>query len=418
MLSKKILLQYLFIYMMIQTMRSCLFVWQHNNVIYFSLAVCVIVSIIYRRVRSQKLYLFFGILAATLMATRMVRGGYGLQYWMELVVPIWLSYIAYTLDKEKFLIHFVKEAVFFAATSLVFWGLSFISTDLVNALLLVDMPEVFKGTKGVLLYSFHYGSWESGYYRNCGIFTEPGIYQIILNTALFILLFFETFCKGLTPKQRNKYTVILTMTLLSAQSTTGYAGFAIILAGYFLSRKDKMKRKVLVIIGIIVGYLVIEYITTGENSILYTTVISKTVGESGSIDLSVDTGYYRMLSIESSWNIFIKHPFLGSGDNFSVLQYSFIGNSANAGGGIVKFMCVAGLISFIPIFYMYVVETKKRMKRWIPFMVHVFLWVNTGLAQAEIVYACIIMFAFVNFQYSAEPEALNVEKETYRWIKR
>ena len=107
MLSKKTLLQYLFIYMMIQTTRSCLFVLQHNNAIYFSLALCFIISIVYRRVRSQKLYLFFGVLAATLMVTRIVRGGYGLQYWMEFIVPIWLSYIAYTLDKEKFFIHFV-----------------------------------------------------------------------------------------------------------------------------------------------------------------------------------------------------------------------------------------------------------------------------------------------------------------------
>ena len=169
-----------------------------------------------------------------------------------------------------------------------------------------------------------------------------------------------------------------------------------ILVGYILGRKEKTKKKILIIIGVIIGYLIMEYIVMGENSIVYRTLFEKLIGEAGKIDLSVDTGYYRVLAIKASWDIFLHYPFLGAGDLFSALQSNIIGNSANAGGGIIKFMCVEGLVSFIPVFYLYVVVAKKRIKRWIPLFVHIFLWINTGFAQAEIVYSCIIMFAFVD----------------------
>ena len=409
--EKKTLLQYLYIGMMLHTSRSCLYVLQHNALVYIFFGMCVLTTICYRRVRNQNLYFFFGVIGITLMITRVVRGGYGLQYWLEFIVPIWLAYIAYALDKESFLIRFVKAVVFLATISLFFWIVSFISPELVNSLLIIDMPNVFGGTKGVVLYSFHYSSWRKGYYRNCGIFTEPGIYQIVLNAALFILLFFNKSCKGITIKKRNKYLAILSVTLLSSQSTTGYAGMAVILIGYMLGRKEKTKKKILTIIAIAIGYLISEYVVMKDNSMIYQTLIAKLMGENGKIDLSVNTGYYRMLAIDTSWKIFIQYPLLGAGDLFSQLQTSIIGNSANAGGGFLKFLSVEGLVSFIPVFYMYAIKAKKRMQNWIPLLVHLFLWLNTSFAQAEIIYSCIIMFAFVELsenQNSINPEQISI----------
>ena len=74
---------------------------------------------------------------------------------------------------------------------------------------------------GILLYTT--SDWEP--MRNVGIFTEPGIYQMILNTALCVLLFFADKVH-IKEKTKKRYTVILVLTVLTTQSTTGYFAIA------------------------------------------------------------------------------------------------------------------------------------------------------------------------------------------------
>ncbi len=183
--KKQTLLQYLMIYLMILSSRASLYAQYKEIVVYVMLGICLLVSLFVPRTRDFKLYLLFAFLAGSLMFTRFINdGGFGIDFLFINVSTIWVTYIAYTLDKENFSDRFVKTIVFFAAVGLVMWLLCFVAPDFVYGILIGE-TEFFGGTKGMILYTFRYASWATGEPRNVGIFTEPGIYQIVLNAAIF-----------------------------------------------------------------------------------------------------------------------------------------------------------------------------------------------------------------------------------------
>lgn len=96
--------------------------------------------------------------------------------------------------------------------------------------------------KFYLISLLHVVGWDTTRFsRICGLFHEPGMYQIILNTAIL-------FCGNrLLTKVDNItiiQTLILTGTLFLTQSTSGYIAFAVIVFAVWWKIKDiKMKKQ-------------------------------------------------------------------------------------------------------------------------------------------------------------------------------
>lgn len=78
--------------------------------------------------------------------------------------------------------------------------------------------------------------------RNCGIFTEPGVYQMYLNIALISLIRKEN--KDLVKKRR--YFWLFAITLFTTRSSMGYIIFALVFTILLLERKELLPKFIVV----------------------------------------------------------------------------------------------------------------------------------------------------------------------------
>lgn len=125
----------------------------------------------------------------------------------------------------------MKTVVFFASISLILWFLSVLQINIwdqitpeVDSLMSYRIysdsstyQEFSYKLHGMFLYSHRTVDM-----RNVSIFTEPGIYQMVLNTAIFVLLFLRDKLVSFSDKKVGRALMILSCALLSTQSTTGY----------------------------------------------------------------------------------------------------------------------------------------------------------------------------------------------------
>lgn len=81
-------------------------------------------------------------------------------------------------------------------------------------------------------------------HRNCGIFWEPGAFQVFLNIALVFSLF------GSEDKYKLLKVIILTITIITTISTNGYIALGLIYFGYIISRGMKKKLKIILLMSI------------------------------------------------------------------------------------------------------------------------------------------------------------------------
>lgn len=96
------------------------------------------------------------------------------------------------------------------------------------------------------LFSFlHCVGWIDVSERLFGIYWEPGVYQIVLNVALFMYLN-ELANLSLNKKQKVKLIIII-ITLLLTRSTAGYLNLAI-LVGLIIFRSNKIRSNIFILI--------------------------------------------------------------------------------------------------------------------------------------------------------------------------
>lgn len=79
--------------------------------------------------------------------------------------------------------------------------------------------------KGFFLFSY----LEMHPTRNCGFYTEPGVYQIVLNSTLYILLFWKEKLMISSEKKYRKILLVIIAAIIACQSTTGYLALLLII---------------------------------------------------------------------------------------------------------------------------------------------------------------------------------------------
>lgn len=134
---------------------------------------------------------------------------------------------------KKFFRIFSNIIVFVAAISIVlYWFNSAIVSSGIFPILKTD-----EFTTYVNLYVYCINT--AIMHRNCGVFWEPGAFQIYLNLSLLYVLHDETV------RKRKIKIAVLVIAILTTISTTGYICLALILAAYFLKSNMKSKFKML-----------------------------------------------------------------------------------------------------------------------------------------------------------------------------
>ena len=322
-INRKAMLQYILIYCMLIMNQSHiyrLFINTNTALQVMIIGVLAVWLLVRHRNKSQRGFFLAIVMIAATTFVRIIQGGIGLTFCYEIIIKVFIVYAAILVDVDLFLIRFVKTVTLFAAISIVGWTQQVAGLDLMTRFAPVHPDYASKV------------SWETGYrvasqykiygilfyttsqmesMRNVGFYTEPGIYQMVLNSAIFILLFFNS---GLDISQsiRKKYLLICIVALILTQSTSGYLGLAVILLGVVLNTANEtksIKNTILLLCVIGVVALFADLSVRGETSLLYKAIISKVFSDKGHLDINASTGMYRMASIAMCIQAMIQNPF-------------------------------------------------------------------------------------------------------------
>lgn len=424
-LSKNALLQYVCIYIMLFVNQSSAF---HN--IYSSYALIIAVFFCFLIALKKRLDAYsIGFIALLFFFMYVVRirtdGGVGIGAWAMWACMISTTYFTICLNRKMFIPRFIRLVYFLAIVSLICYLISLVSPEVLRNILTpynnASYWRQWSNSTDYIAHSYKaYGLWfyvlnDNHITRNCGIFTEPGIYQMVLNTALFFLFFFENNLL-IDSKKRSRMIVILSITLLSTQSTTGYLMFIVMIIGYLLKQnefKDKIKGRIIFILVLVSLALVVDYNLRNQDSILAVSIFNKLFTETGQFSVAANSGDARTGTILICLASMFTHP-LGVGytrvhellnvNETGYLAAQIFQTGAAMGIGVL-------LVMLIWVFYPIIKSKSTIMIK----LLYVFMYFNTALAQSREFYPTLIMiplwvYLYENWQYTLEGEQMGEDE--------
>ena len=228
-----------------------------NHVLIFDVVlVSFLLASIYRKIVRYHLAAvsYFLLLTFVVLLSTIANADFAsLLTYARLVLVLLLSMVvALALDKDKILNIFVKTVLFIAAFSVLFFY-----TGLVEQY--AGLLPVVEFNDNNYVNAFVYLYFDSIERRNFGIFVEPGLFQIYLNMALFILVY--------TKKQipyRYAWIGVLLAALFGTNSTTGFILALFICAGYAFSDQGGKHKAVLIPVRIAFVSIIIGLIVSSE----------------------------------------------------------------------------------------------------------------------------------------------------------
>lgn len=424
-INKRTLIQYIMIYMILVFNGSRLLsimLEENYNILYgieigFVL-LGIFLAFVKKAYRNQYVYLYIVLSLCSIIVTRLLVGGVGLTIWLEWTLYILITYIAIQINVNTFLRNYISFVYVLAFISLIFYSIQLVNPDMLKVVF-NEYNSGFTHTiweSGSVYTVIPYKSWGAILYnmregemnRNLGIFTEPGVYQIVLNSAMFILLFMKEKVEFCNKKYKRKIAVII-LAIITCQSTTGYIGAIIIIMGFFCDQRRnykqrEMRRNISLFTILVVIILFINHLVMGEESLVSVSLLSKLFGVNGKFSLIESTGLYRISVIITSVNSMIKNP-LGIGfDSANELIQETLAGSA----GAVIFVTGAalGIFMFLGIFVwtLYPIIKSNEIK-FVAKITFLFIYINTMLAQSEELYTSLIMFTIYFFIHKRKENA-------------
>lgn len=346
--------------------------------------------------------LFISFLVAYALLLRVSVGGIGIQIIAQFLVDILAVWLAISINKQYFWERFIKTVVFLASISLILWLLSVLQINIwdqitpeVDSLMSYRIysdsstyKEIAYKLHGMFLYSHRTIDM-----RNVSIFTEPGIYQMVLNTAIFVLLFFRDKLVSFSDKKVGHALMILSCALLSTQSTTGYISLCFIVLFYMLFEKKEntgqnWKQKICIVLFAMLLFLMIDYMVRGNESFIQISVISKLF--SGGKKVSLDeSGMARADVIFLAIQSMVKHPFGVGYSRFGALMN--VESTGMAGAVIMQFGAAWGILPLIAVIWWIFYPVLKFCKKRYVAIVYIIMYINTVLAQSDLFYPTLIM---------------------------
>lgn len=394
-IKKKSMWQWILIFLLFQAHDSALYIVYNTAFTAVSLLTIFYVGTRYGYVRSKRIAIALLLLLTDVFFVRILNsGGIGLGIFIRWATQLLLAYVAVEIDSDYFIDRFSKFVTFMAVVSLLFYVVSLSNTSIIKAISLFQYSPWEGATHyGGLLYTL-----TTGYTRNTSVFNEPGLYQIVLNSALFFMMFYQDriYCKERT---KTYMAAVLIITLLTTQSTNAYLGMLVIILCYMFQNKQKnAKFKIVLAFMILFGVLIVDFAQNGESSLFYRVVLKKLseINHDTRSDYIVTSGQARWITIQMCMQSIIKHP-LGIGiDKYNLeLRRGFL--HADVAVAAVLFS-MAAQIGVVPVVIMVRSFLKKiwRNKECIASFIAVsFLFFNTLLGQSDFFYPAIwiLMFA-------------------------
>lgn len=189
--------------------------------------------------------------------------------------------------------------------------------------------------------------------RNAGMFTEPGAHQIFLNFALLFLLSDDKHF-GLSKRKYVASVVVLILTILTTQSTTGYMCLAVVMVAIVLKKTDEIKHTKLKVLMVIV--MVILMLIESQTGIIESKFAGIKTGHGSGLTRYMDTyyGYY----------IAFSQPIFGHG-MYMTNQAKYMNPYGinNISNGMASFAIRSGVI--ITMFFLIMIY--KSLKKQFPY---------------------------------------------------
>lgn len=214
--------------------------------------------------------------------------------------------------------------------------------------------------------------------RICGLFWEPGVYQIYLNLGLFCYLKLE---------KKNLFQLsVLISNILFTQSTTGYM-IATILCGVIIIRSKYFSRNSKIILKLMVPIFSVVLVLLVYSIKKLTTNIS---GDSYNV---------RIMDISNSLKLFMKSPLVGLGfyntNEFMRLNDFKRGNS----NGLLTWLYTTGIIGMVFALYPFFYNIKKSSDKKERLDNIIFLVYALMINLSEPIYNLAIMTFVMAFEY-------------------
>ena len=335
------------------------------------------------------LLLFFSLLVTFVLTS----GSLSMSSIVNVICRFLVVYIVVEFDKEEFCTRYIKLISFLATLSLIFYIIQLFSPGTIKMIFpkYIIESQVFYGT-------FFYAMGPSTQIRNCGIFMEPGIYQIVLISAVYIILFMDSELH-ISSRKKARYLLILISALVTGQSTTGYISLVLVVGVYLFSKNDhngSVYKKML--IPAVCIFLVWD-IYRGEDGLIYSTIINKLFDASGNVDLTVSTGASRYYSALADIEVFLRYP-LGAG--FDIYGRTWrssllvgLGDIAST-AGLTRALATFGAISTMLILSIYLWLMRINGFSIYMKLAYILMFINISMGQPSIYFPALMIVLFID----------------------
>lgn len=404
------IIQYLLIYFML-LMNQSVFEQQYiGTAVQAGIVVCILaIMFIAPRFAEKRTLYFIAFILLFTFVVRLISGGIGITSWFQWASIILVTLVAVRFSTKNFVDRFLNFAIFMAVCSLIGFTWQIIDINSLRRLMMVHgkLAQTYTEysyfqndvTKTLVQYPFDglifYVVNGSHTGRNVGIYTEPGIYQMVINTAIYLLLFCEN---NFSWRKKRNSLIILIATIVSIQSATGFLGLILILLAYSFNRRRELeeengkslRRYVAWIIGLGVLAVLAEYMLRGSESFIYRLLILKIMESFGVTNIAVTSGGARLGMILTCLKIMLTRPWgIGFDGTQAAIQMEV---SRFAGAAIMEYGAALGVIPFVGTFYWFYspVLRNRRINR-IEKILIIGLFLNTLFAQSSPFYPTLIM---------------------------
>lgn len=402
-ISKTKVKQYLLVYLLIILNYSMLYYWLED----FILVGCFVIStlVILNRMKYQRkedsLYILWVIaLSISLFSTSILtNGSLSFASIVNMLSRVLFVYaIIQCLGNKIFLEYYLNIGVFLCVVSLIFEIITFTPLYEIIKHQMIVTPNQWGLYRGVFIYVLRSKNSAYQFNRNLMLFGEPGVTQMLLISMIYCLVF--------KIKEKNRYDkaklLVVLITLITTQSTTGYFNLIILLLGYIVIARGNQRKEVLLlwlILGIVIGC---SLYFSGEDSFLYTNFLDKFTRDN-KIDFSVSSGRARIVSMQTDLIMITEKPwgwgfrdYLASWRGY-LTEYIFEPYSVS---GITKSVAAYGIPTCLVLFagWLYQAWTvKNNVVEWI---VYVGIMINTLMGQPQICYPVLMVLSLLKSENS------------------
>ena len=345
--------QYILLYILLIFQGTILF-REYNDIILIAVICIFFLGVIkFRKYYSDLDRIGLALSVLLVLVSLFTLGSLGISSILANFSRIAIVSLAYMIDREKFPERFVRIIVFFSVISLVLFAIQCVNPGVLSSFMKQTAYEVdvSYGKVSWNLYSTPFFQFNNTTLRNIGICNEPGLYQILLVSALYVIMFKSNALYGLTEHQTKRYMIILLITLATTLSLTGYANMFFLLACYFLlptAAQDvstKRKKRLLALLMVVLAIAL-------ANGMAAEAIDKNIFGKLNRISLSSDADESRLVSAFADLNVAVRHPFGAGFDTYhKEWRTSVIANIIDGSScvGLTQWMAVYG---FIPTLYL------------------------------------------------------------------